>query len=179
MSLINTSAARDNNRVPLIVDGFTLASNSQALIANNTTASNLVFGITGTVEIRALWGVVTTALSSNITAAFWRLNDQTAQPAITVSTGTTLSSMTVGSVIVKKGLAAAALVLIDASAGRITEPTTLETTYFSPFVATQKTAAVTTNIEFRYTTTNTPATGALTFYVRFIPLSSDGNITAL
>lgn len=175
MSLVNTSTSRDNNRVPLVVDGFQIASNSQSLIANNTTASNTIFTITGTVEIRALWGVVTTVLSSNITAAFFRLNDGTNTPAITVATGTTLSSAAVGSVITKAGLASAALSLINSSQSRVTEPTTLETTYFSPFIATALPGA-TTNIEFRYTTTNTPATGAITFYARFIPLSSDGNL---
>lgn len=178
MATIPASSFRDANRVPLTEDGV-VSTDSQSLTANNTTANVPIFGITGTVEVRGIWGVVTTVLSSNITAAFWRLNDQTAQPAITLATGTALSSAAVGSVITKPGLAAAALVFINSSAGRVTEPTTLETGYHSPFIATQKTGAIATNIEFTYTTTNTPATGAIQFFLRWLPISADGTVTAL
>lgn len=178
MSLINTSASRDNNRVPLVVDGFQIASNVQTINGNNTTVALPLFHVTGTVEIRGLWGVITTDLGVNHTAAYWRLNDQTAQANITLNTGTTLSAKKAGSTIVKKGLAAAALVLLDNAAGVVSEPTTLETTFFSPFVAEKKTAA-TTDIEYVYTTTDTPTSGAIQFFARFIPLSSDGNLVII
>lgn len=149
-----------------------------ALTGGNTTVATPLFHITGAVEVRGLWGVVTTDLGSNHTAAYWRLNDQTAQPAITLATGTTLSSIKAGSVIVKKGLATAALTKLDNAAGIVSEPTTLETVFFSPFVAVKKTAA-TTDIEYVYTTSSTPTSGAIQFFVRYIPLSSDGNITPI
>jgi hypothetical protein len=177
MPTVNASFSRDNNRVPITTDGVTIFD-SQTLSANNTTAAVPLFTVTGTVEIRAIWGTVTTALSSNITAAYWRLNDASAQSDITLNTGTTLSSAATGSTIVKKGLAAAALLLLTSAQERVSEPTTLETTFFSPFVAVAKNGA-TTNIEFVYSTTNTPATGAIQFAVRFLPISSDGTITAL
>lgn len=178
MPNVNSSFSRDNNRVPITTDGIILASNSQILSGNNTTVTLPIFTITGAVEVRGLWGVVTTDFGSNHTAAYWRLNDQGAQVNITLNTGTTLSAIKAGSTIVKKGLAAAALVLLDNAAGRVSEPTTLETIFFSPFVAMQKTAAV-TQIEYLYTTTNTPTTGAITFYVRFLPVSTNGTITAV
>lgn len=178
MPTVNASFSRDNDRIPITTDGIILASNNQILSGNNTTVTTPIFTITGTVEIRGLWGVVTTTLGANHTAAYWRLNDQTAQPAITLSTGTTLSGVVAGSTIVKKGLAAAALVLLDNAAGRVSEPTTLETVYFSPFVAMKKTAAL-TQIEYLYTTTDTPTSGAITFYVRFLPVSIDGTIQAV
>ncbi len=159
-------------------NGTVLLSTSQTLAGNNTTVSTALFGLTGTVEVFRLWGVITTTLGSNHTAAFWRLNDQTAQIALTLATGTTLSSKVAGSVIVKKGLVGAALVLLDNVAGVVSEPTTLETDFFSSFVITKKTAAA-TNIEYTYTTTNTPTSGVIQHFVEYRPLSADGALTVL
>jgi hypothetical protein len=177
MATTTAAFGRDANFIPITTDGLTV-STTLTTNANNTTVNPPIFTVAGTVEIRALWGVVTTDLSSAHTVAYWRLNDQTAQPAITLATGTTLSSVAAGSTIVKNGLAAAALTLINNSAGRVNEPTTLETTFFSPFIVVKKTAAL-TQIEYVYTTTNAPATGAIQFFVRFLPISSDGNITGV
>lgn len=178
MPTVNASFSRDADRIPITTDGITLASNNQVFTGNNTTVTTPLWHVTGTVEIRGIWGVVTTTIGVNHTTAFWRLNDQTAQPAITLATGTTLSGVAVGSTIVKKGLAAAALTLLDNVAGRVSEPTTLETTFFSPFLAVKKTGAV-TDIEYSYATTDAPTTGAMTFYVRFLPVSNDGTLTAI
>lgn len=166
---------RDANRVPIVSDGL-VSVTSSTLSASNTTASNIIFNLTGSIQVLALYGVVTTVLSSNITAAFWRLNDQTAQPDISLSTGTTLSSAAVGSVITRKALAATALTFINSSAARITESSAVNLGFFSPFVLTQKTAGVQTDIEFRYTTTNTPATGVIQFFLKWLPISSDAQI---
>ena len=166
----------DDNAKP--VSGFGLQlMNSKTLIGNNTTVVVPIFHITGTVEVLALWGNVTTTLGANCTATYWRLNDQTTQVNITLNTGTDISAAVAGSAIVKKGLAAAALVFNNASAGRITEPTTLETMYFSPFVASQKTGGVTTDIEFVYSTTDTPTSGVINFGVLYYPIGQGSNIT--
>lgn len=155
-----------------------LSTKSQTLSASNTTAATPIFSVTGTVEVLRLWGVVTTTLGANHTTAFYRLNDQTAQPAITVATGTALSAIAAGSVIAKLGLAAAAVTKIDNAAGRVTEPTTLETLVFSPFVLTKKTAAA-TNIEYSYATTDTPTSGVIQHFVEWRPVSGDGSLVAL
>jgi hypothetical protein len=164
--------------MPSFVNTYTelVATDSKTLNANNTTANVAIFGITGTVLVRSLWGIVTTVLSSSITVAYWRLNDQTAQIALTASSGTTLSSVAAGSLIIKTGLVAAALTLKSNAAGAVLEPTTLETTVESPIILVKKTGA-TTNIEFTYTTTNTPASGAIQFFLRYVPLSADGAVT--
>lgn len=167
---------RDDNDVP-ITNGGLQSTESITLSANNTTANVPLFHITGTVQVTALYGVVTTVLGANNTAAFWRLNDQTNQSNITVNTGTTLSAASVGSVIVKKDVASAALTLLSASQERVSEPTTLETLYFSPFVAVQKTGGVTTDIEFTYTTTDAPTSGAIQFFCQWLPVSADGRVT--
>lgn len=168
---------RDANHSPIQVGGV-VSRSSKILSANNTTANVPIFGITGAVNIVSLYGIVTTDLGANNTAAYWRLNDQTAQVNITLNTGTTISAVKAGSVIVKKGLAAAALTLLDNAAGKVSEPTTLETTFFSPFVAVQKTGA-TTNIEFVYSTTDAPTSGAIQFFAVWLPVSADGKVVAV
>lgn len=167
---------RDDNGVP-ITNGGLQTSNSITLTANNTTANVPVFTITGTVQITALYGVVTTVIGANHTGGLFRLNDQTATVAITAS-GVTLSGLAAGTIFVKKGLAAAAASLLDNAAGRVSEPTTLETLYFSPFVVVKKTGAA-TNIEYQYATTDTPTSGVIQFVCQWLPVSSDGRVTPI
>lgn len=174
MPSISASYFRDGNRVPITTDGL-VTQVSQTLSGNNTTVITAIFTITGTVEIRGLWGVVTTVIGANHTAGLYRLNDQTAQVAITAS-GATLSGLAAGTTIVKKGLAAAALTLLDNAAGRVSEPTTLETTFFSPFVVMKKTGAL-TQIEYSYATTDAPTSGVIQHFVRWLPVSADGAVS--
>jgi len=171
------SFPRDNNFVADPSHGC-LANVSKTLTANATTANVPIFKVTGAVQILGIWGIVTTVLGANNTAAYWRLNDQTNQSAITLATGTTLSAAPVGSMIVKKGLAGAALTLLSASQSRVSEPTTLETDFFSPFVVTELPGAE-TDIEFVYTTTDAPTSGVIEFFVRWLPLSDTAQITTL
>ena len=179
MSTIDNSFSRDANRIPITTDGIT-TSVTKNMTASNETLAVPLFHIVGAVEIRGLWGVVTTALGANHTAAHWRINDQTAtNVVITAAAGTTLNSAGVGSLIVKKGVLSTALTLISNAAGAISEPTTLETTYFSPFVAVQKVGNITTDIEYVYTTTTQPTTGAIKFNVRWLPLTSSANVVAI
>ncbi len=169
---------RDDNDSPVALAALVL-SNSKNLTASNASGTAVpIFHVTGAVQVLALYGVVTTALGVACTATYWRLNDQTTQSNITVNTGTDISAAPIGSVIVKNGLAAAALVLLSSSQERVSEPTTLETMYFSPFVAVQKTAGVKTDIEFLYSTTDTPTTGTIQFFVQYLPIGSGSKITA-
>lgn len=177
MATIPAAYWRDQNRVPITTDGI-ISVDSQTLTANNTTAHVALFTITGMVEIRAIWGVVTTTIGANHTAAYWRVNDATAQSNITVNTGTTISAAAVGSILVKKDVASAALTLLTSAQERVSEPTTLETTYFSPFLVVAKNG-VTTNIEYNYSTTDTPTSGAIDFYIRWLPLSATATVTSL
>lgn len=170
----SASYSRDANRVPITNIGI-LSKKSQTLSGSNTTVVTPLFRITGTVHIFALYAVVTTTIGANHTAGFYRLNDQTAQVGITAS-GATLSALAVGTTIAKKGLAAAAITLLDNAAGRVSEPTTLETVYFSPFTVMKKTGA-NTDIEYSYATTDTPTSGVLQHVIGWIPLSDDGDVT--
>lgn len=170
--------SRDANYVPITRDGVTV-SKDVTFSGSNATVSTPLFTLTGAVQVNQLYGVVTTALGSNHTAAHWRLNDQTAQPVITLVTGTTLSSVPAGSVITRRSLVSVALVSNTAAAGVVSDPVAATAPdYFMPFVIVQKTGAVLTQVEYTYTTTNTPTTGAMTFFARWVPLSVDGNLVA-
>lgn len=151
--------------------------NSKTLTANNTTVSVPLWRVTGVVRINKLMGIVTTVLGSNHTAAYFRLNDQTAQPAITLAAGVTLSSAAAGTMVSKLGLAAAAAIASTSAAGRVVEPTTLETLDFSEFVVVAKSGA-NSDIEYTYTTTNAPTSGVIQFVVDYEPLSADGALAA-
>jgi hypothetical protein len=150
---------------------------SKTLSANNTTASVALWRVTGSVLVTKLYGVVTTVLGSNHTAAHWRLNDQTAQVDITLNTGTALSAAAAGSLIQKLGLAGAALTLNTSAAGRVIEAATVADTPFTPFTVVKKSGA-NTDIEYRYSTTDAPTSGVIQFFIEYIPLSADGALTA-
>lgn len=172
---LNAPLWRDSNQAPVQIGGV-ISRKSQILSGNNTTVNTPIFRITGTVQCIALYGVVTTVIGANHTAGLYRLNDQTAQVAITAS-GATLSGLAAGTAIVKKGVAATALTLLDNAAGRVSEPTTLETSYFSPFVVMKKTGA-NTDIEYGYATTDAPTSGVIQHFLIWLPISQDAAVTA-
>lgn len=176
-SLISNGVApRDGNGRNVTSLGLVL-NEAVTFTGSGATVAVPIFTITGTVEILSLSGVVTTALG-NHTAAYWRLNDQAAQVDITASSGTSLTSAAVGTTIVKKALAATALTALTSAAGRVSEPAAAEGQYFSPFLAVKKSGA-TTQIEYVYTTSDTPTTGAILFSIQWLPVSSDGAITTV
>lgn len=164
----------DSNQKPISTGG--VVSRKSQTLSGTGTVNTPIFRITGTVQCIALYAVVTTTIGVNHTGGLYRLNDQTAQVAIT-ATGATLSGLAVGTTITKTGLAAAALTLLNNSAGRVSEPTTLETSYFSPFVVMKKTAA-NTDIEYQYATTDNPTTGVLQHFLVWMPVSQDAAVVA-
>lgn len=177
MATIDNLIDIDANGNPVYGDSPFKVSKEHTLVGNNNTIVVPIFTLTGSVMITRLWAEITTDLGNNHTAAAFRINDQTAQVYLTAVGGVTLSSKKAGCIVAKTGLVAAAAVLIDNAAGAIAEPTTLQTNVFTPIVVTKKTGAL-TQIEYKYTTTNTPTTGAMTFYVAYYPLSSDGRLQA-
>lgn len=158
---------------------YAVSNTSKTLSANNTTAAVPIFRVTGSVRFIKVFGVVTTVLSSNITGAYLRMNDQTAQADITLSTvGTVLSTAAVGSWLGKTALAATLLTAKNASAGQLAEPTASELPIYSEFQVIKKNGA-NTDIEFVYSTTNTPASGAIQFFVEWQAISADAAVTVL
>lgn len=174
---ITEAFPRDADNIPITTDGL-ISTTSKTTNGNNATVATPIFTISGVIECRGIWGIITTVLGVNHTASAFRLNDGSAQSDITLSTGTNISAAPVGSLIIKKGLAAAAITALTSAQERVSEPTTLETFYCSPFVLLPKNG-VTTNIEYVYATTDTPTSGVVKYYLRWLPLSSDANVTAL
>ena len=164
----------------LLNSKYNKAFKDATLSASNTTASVILFRVTGTVQITQLYGVVTTVLSSNITAAHWRSNDQTATVDISASAGTTLSSFAVGSQLTRHSVNTVALKGDNASAAKVIDPVAATAaSIHMPFQVVQKTGAVQTDIEFVYTTTNTPATGVIRFFCEWQPLSDGATLVAV
>src|SRR3990167_6204131 len=154
---------RDDNGQTLDLGGFRTQT-SLTLDASNDTVEESLFRITGSVEVNKLYGVVTTVVGANHTAAYWRLNDQTAQEDISLNTGTTVSSAGVGSLITRRSLVTVALVLVNSTAGHVSDPVAATAPdYFMPFTFTQKVGSVNTDIEYVYTTTTEPTTGVIQF----------------
>lgn len=159
---------------------FNKASKTQTLSGNNETVATPLFRITGTVQVTQLYAVVTTVLGSNVTAAHWRSNDQTATLPISLATGTTLSSLPVGSVLTRHSLVSVALKADSSAAAKVIDPVAATApAVHMPFCVVQKTAGVNTDIEFVYTTTNQPTSGVIQHFVEWQPLSEGSTLTVL
>ena len=166
----------DGNGRPVYGDSPFKVSKSVIFSGDNTTVVVPLFTLTGSVMLTRLWGEVTTQIGTNHTIASFRLNDQTAQVYLTAVGGTTLSAIKAGSIIIKDKLVAVAVTKLDNVAGVVSETATAGIPVFSPVVLVKKTAA-TTQIEYRYATTDSPTTGAITFYASYYPLSDGGCLT--
>lgn len=153
-----------------------VATTTKTLSANNTTANVPIFRITGTIEGK-LYGLVTTTIGTNHTGAYFRLNDQSAQTNITLATvGVTLSNFAVGAIIAKTALAATLATIKNSNVGQFYESATAGIPLLSEFFVTKKNGA-NTDIEYTYTTTDTPTTGAIQFFLEWIPRSADAAVT--
>ncbi len=170
LSIASTSVVRSSRRQ---VDTKSISTN-----ANNTTVSVGLFRVTGSVYVYKLYGVVTTVLSSNQTAAHWRLEDGTNTPAVSLAAGTTVSSATVGALISRTGLAATALSLSNGDQARVLDANSAGNDGLSSFMIIQKNGT-NSDLVYRYSTTNAPATGAIQFFMEWEPLSAGATVTAL
>jgi hypothetical protein len=169
----------DGNGRPIYGDSPFRVFKDHTFVGSGATVVVNLFTVTGAVMVTRLWGVVTTTFGANHTAAHFRVNDQTAtDQVITAAAGTTLNAIKKGALILKDGLAAAAVTYKSADAASLLEPTTLQTNMFSPFMVVQKTGGVKTEIEYVYTTSDTPTSGAMRFYVSYYPLSESSVIAA-
>lgn len=154
-----------------------ILTNSVSVTCNtsNSTASFVLFTITGTIKVKEIYGVVTTVLSAAHTAAHLRLNDQTATPAITLATGVDLSAAPVGSITRRVGLAAVALTSGKNSVGLVQDANSAGNAVSTELEVTKKTGAVTT-IDYRYTTTDAPSSGVIEFFLVWEPVSADAAV---
>ena len=170
------SFSRDANNIPITEHGLSV-TNEITFSGDDATVATPVFTVTGVVEILAIYGVVTTVLGANHTDAHLRVNDQTAtDQIITKATTLDLSGISAGAIILKTGLITAVATYKSSDAASVYEPTTLQTNIFTPFLVVQKTGDIQTDIEYVYTTSDEPTSGAIKFYCCFVPLSEDGNV---
>jgi len=178
MVAITQSFWRDANRIP--IQGHGLVIRKDVIFTGDaTTVAVPLFHVTGLVEVLKLGGGVTTALEDH-TDAHFRINDQSAtDQVLSKSTTLDISDISVGAAIYKNGLAAAVLKYMTSDAGSISEPAVADEKSFSPVIINQITTDADTDIEYVYTTSDSPTTGAMSFYVGFLPLSEDGNIEAV
>lgn len=152
-------------------------SKASTLSANNTTASNNLFQLTGTVEVVRLYAVVTdTSTLANCTNVHFDLWDSTAAVDITKSgPGSVLSGLAVGTFMVKDAVKTTAVAVADNVAGAITEGSTSK--IFEEFFITQKTGA-NTYMRLTYATTDAPINAQITVYCDYIAVGS-GTLTAV
>lgn len=175
--ITNAAFARDQNRIPITQNGLA-STDVQNLTGSGATVAVPIFSITGDVMVNTLYGTITSALG-NCTAAYWRLNDGTTQTSITLSTGTSLTNATPNSLIVRRLPASSALSFNSAATGTIEDPPAGTSLFFTQFCVLQKTGGIATNIEFVYTTSDTPTTGTIQFFLGWIPLTSISSVAAL
>jgi len=181
MVAVQNSFPKDANSVAITYGGL-ITTDAQTLVGSGATVAVPLFTVTGAIEVTALYGVITTTLQ-NCTATYWRTNDGSTQNDITASSGTSLTNAIKGGIIAKKTTKGTALTLIAGTSAQVDE-STANLPFFQPFVI-QANAAATSNIEFVYTTSDTPTTGAITFYIRWAPIATinngvmGGNVTAL
>lgn len=174
---MQTSAfLHDADHTPITWRGIT-TSDAQILVGNAATVAVPIYTVIGQVEVTALYGKITTTLGNN-TVAFFRTNDGSTQNAITLATGTTLTGAITGGVISKKAGADTALTLTAGTSAQVTESATAGATYFQDFVIDAN-PLTTSNIEFVYTTSDAPTTGAITFYIRWVPLTPFSTVIPL
>jgi len=147
--------------------------NPKTLNANNATAHVPIFRISGSVLIKKLYGVVTTDLGTTHTFPYFRINDQTTQEDLTsAGAGPDISGYVAGSLLVKTGPGALGVSAFNAAAYGVGQSPP------ASFVLVEKVGA-NTDIEYNYSTTDTPTTGVIDFYVEYEPLSSGGQIFAV
>lgn len=177
MTRIQARFPRDANYVPIQALGL-IVTKSYTFISTGTLVIP-IFKVTGTVLVTALYGIVTTVLAANHRVGAFRVNDQTAQVQLTSATGPTMDSAPVGSMIIADVLAATAASYKSSVAGAVLQPATVQTPIFAQNIITQKTGDIETDIEYRFTSSTNPTTGAMKFYCGFIPISDNGDISAV
>ena len=180
MATATSSYWRDANRVPIITLGVGVQV-TKTFVGDSAAGIQVpLFRVTGSVLVNAIYGVCTVQFGADHTDAHFHINDQTAHDVIiTKATTLTLNGISPGAMILKTGLITAVATYKTADAASMYEPTTLQTNIFTPFVVTQKTGGIRTDIEYVYTTSDAPTTGAMQFFAFYVPLSINGALAEI
>ena len=168
----------DANFKPILAHGL-MVQKTLTLTGSGTTVATPVFTVVGTVELLKIWGIVKVVFGANHTDAHLRINDQSAtDQVLSKSTTLSLNGISVGASIIKNGLAGAVLQYKTADVGSILEPAIANEKSFSPVIIQQITAGIQTDIEYVYTTSDTPTSGAMQFFAGYLPLSEGAYMAA-
>jgi hypothetical protein len=155
------------------IDGIHVQK-SVTLTGNGASTENL-FQVTGTCQVKMLFGFCTEATDSTTLSNFkWELWDSTAATNIT---GTVNASGAVaGALVYKEALLVGAAVFANPTTGLVVEPAANKKT-FEPFIAMQKTGA-NTYIRLSYTGDATSDTD-WTFEIHYVPFQDTALIVAV
>lgn len=134
-----------------------------------------IFKITGSVEIRHIFGNVTIILSADVDNIYLALYDGTNTVEITDSGGTDTDSADVGSFFVKTERAATAITLMKSDQCRIEENTNANRPRL-PFIVNQK-KDTDTFIQIIYSGVAT--SGVIHWHCKWFPLSENGFVEAI
>jgi len=168
----------DANFRPITAHGL-MVDKTLTFTGSGTTVATPIFTVVGTVELLKIWGIVKVVFGANHTDAHLRINDQSNTDQVLSKTTTLdLNDISVGASIIKNGLAAAVLVYKTADVGTVLEPAVANEKSFTPVIIQQITAGVQTDIEYVYTTSDTPTSGSMQFFAGYLPLSEGAYIAA-
>jgi surface antigen len=145
----------------------TTVTKSITLSANNTTATVDLFTVTGVgIIITKLVGVVTTQIGSNHTGSQLVAYDGSTTVDVSSTGASPLSGAQVGALVA--GVSTSSPIAIVDRANVSASDSTPDVPYITLFTA----ASGTTKIQYKYTTTNTPTSGAITWYLTYTPIAN-------
>lgn len=155
--------------------GSVVDRHTHKLLTIDGSASQNIYQVNGLVRVHFLYGIVDVALAADATGAYLEVDDGTAQVVLTLVAGAPdISSLPVGSYLVKSGLAVSILDVKSSAAAAVSE--VIRSTVYSKFVVVQKTAGVATYI--RLTRAGAGASGRIHWHIGWSKVSDDANIIA-
>lgn len=151
----------------------TISTKLITLTGSGGIANNIVFTVTETIEVFKLQGFVSTALQNCGTASLGFFDGSVTTDITQPTPGATLTNFVANSWVGVTGTAGAALTVKNANAGYVFSPTT--NILLQPLILGQKSGATST-VEFTYTTSNTPTSGAIQFEMWWRPLTTNAAV---
>jgi len=149
----------------------------QTLTGSGATVSDNLFQFYGTVEVKYIRGIVTTAIGSNVTNVYINAYDGTNTVSLSKTTTRTLSSAPIDSLIQKVADSDEVLGYLASDQARLYED---DSKYGvdRTFILNAK-RGVNNYLRMTYTTTDEPTEGAIRWYIEYRPLSNSGFVKAV
>jgi hypothetical protein len=152
------------------VNNFYKLKTSVTLAGSGGLEALDLFKINGAVKIKKLEGIVKSATTlTNMTDCHFNINDATIDVPITKSTTLTMSTAIVGSVVFLDSEETDIAGFLSGATAGLLSSAGYSWNYSIEVI--QKTG-VETNIQFVYTTTDTPIAATMDFYVEYEPIAN-------